>query len=88
MPNGWKIRSFAVMSEAQHVSSHAPVGSSLCSGLGCTVKCCQSLYLSLSLSLSRLKDKLTNGDTSPEEKKQEMEREKLPENTLVRENPR
>lgn len=51
--------------------------------------CCEVLSDCVCVSLSALpKDKMTNGDTSPEEKKQEMEREKLLEDTLVRENHR
>lgn len=35
MPNGWKIVFISVRSGARHVSSHAPVSSPLCGGLGC-----------------------------------------------------
>lgn len=87
MPNRWKIVFISVRSRAGHVSSHAPpVSPRLCGGLGRVVMLC--LTESVCLSVAPPKDKMTNGDISPEEKKQEMEMEKLLEDTSVGENHR
>lgn len=67
------------------MSSHAAVRSPLCGGLGCVAM----FFVTESVCLSELPtDKMTNGDISPEEKKQETEREKLLEDTSAGENHR
>lgn len=48
MPNGWKILFLSVWFEAKHVSSHAPVSSPLCCGLGCLSMC--SVWVCVSLN--------------------------------------
>lgn len=85
MLKGWKIVFMPLSSGARHVSSHALVSSCLCSGLGCAV----TFSLTESVCFSELpKDKMTNGDIGPEEKKQETEREKLLEDASAGENHR
>lgn len=70
----------SVRSEAQHVPSHASVFTHLCGALRCDVVFVCLPHCPL--------DRMMNGNTSPEEKKQEVEGEKLPEETSVGENHR
>lgn len=57
----------------------------LCGVLGCVVMFCLTDSVSV---CAPPQDKMTNGDTSPEDKKQDTEREKLLEDTSVGENLR
>lgn len=61
----------------------------------CLITCCRSLLLfrcdlgcTVWLWLRLRAEKMTNGEISPEEKKQEMEKEKLPEDASAGENQR
>lgn len=77
MLNGWKILVFPskVRSSACDAAPHLSCVSALC-------------RLSAALTALLFPDRTMNGDTSPEEKKQEVEGEKLSEETSVGENHR